>query len=257
MEIREYNRNAWNEQVAKRNRWTVPVSREAIADARRGQWDVLLTPTRAVPREWFPPLTGLDVLGLASSGGQQVPILAAAGARVTAFDNSPRQLGQDRLVADRDGLDIRTVEGDMADLHAFQDESFDLVFHPCSNCFVPEVRPVWREAFRVLRPRGILLAGFVNPIAFLCDAERASRGEYVIRHRMPYSDRESLSVAEREQLERDAEPLSFGHSLADQIGGQLEAGFLLTALFEDTWEEVPLSRHVPLYIATRAMKPLG
>ena len=89
-----------------------------------------------------PPLAGADVLCLAAGGGQQGPILAAAGADVTVFDNSPRQLAQDRLVADRDGLAIRTIEGDMADLSAFADASFDLVVHPVSNVFAADVRPV-------------------------------------------------------------------------------------------------------------------
>ena len=104
-----------------------------------------------MPADWFPALPGLDVLCLASSGGQQAPVLAAAGAAVTVLDNSPAQLARDRLVADRDGLELATVEGDMADLSAFPNGRFGLVFHPCSNCFVPQVRPVWREAFRVLR----------------------------------------------------------------------------------------------------------
>ena len=89
---------------------------------------------------------------LASGGGQQGPILAAAGADVTVFDNSPRQLEQDRYVADRDGLHLQTVEGDMRDLSCFPDESFDLIVHPVSNVFVPDVKPVWREAYRVLKP---------------------------------------------------------------------------------------------------------
>ncbi len=94
-------------------------------------------------------------------------MLAAAGARVTVLDNSPRQLTQDRFVADREHLALQLVEGDMADLSQFASESFDLVFHPVSNCFVPDVRPIWREAFRVLRPGGRLVAGFLNPLVYL------------------------------------------------------------------------------------------
>src|SRR5436190_21479426 len=99
MDILAYNREMWNAQVAKGNRWTCPVDAETIAAAKRNEWHVVLTPTKPVPREWFPNLAGLDVLCLASGGGQQAPILAAAGARVTLLDNSPAQLAQDRLVA--------------------------------------------------------------------------------------------------------------------------------------------------------------
>ena len=83
------------------------------------------------------------------------------------FDNSERQLGQDRMVAAREGLQLSTVRGDMADLGVFADRSFDLIVHPCSNCFVPNVRPVWTEAFRVLRDGGQLLAGYSSAVVYL------------------------------------------------------------------------------------------
>src|SRR5204862_6104831 len=126
-------------------------------------WQVVLTPTRPVPREWFGDLDGAPVLGLASGGGQQVPILAAAGARVTVLATPPGQLARDREVAEREGLEIRTELGRMDDLSRFADGSFALVFHPASNVFAPDIRPVWRECVRVLRPGGRLLSGFANP----------------------------------------------------------------------------------------------
>ena len=112
-DILSYNRRAWDRQVERGNPWTVPVSPEVIARARRGDWSIVLTPTKPVPADWFSPLEGLDVLCLASGGGQQGPILAAAGANVTVFDNSPAQLAQDRLVAETEGLTLETVQGDI------------------------------------------------------------------------------------------------------------------------------------------------
>ncbi len=255
-DLRDYNREAWNRQVAKSDRWTVPVGPEVIAAARRGEWSVVLTPRKPVPREWFGELAGKDVLGLASAGGQQGPVLAAAGARVTVFDNSPAQLGQDRLVAEREGLELRLVEGDMRDLSTFADASFDLIFHPCSNCFVDELRPVWREAFRVLRPGGALLSGFSNPVIFLFDPDLEKQGVMQLKYRMPYSDLTSLTDEERRRYTDQGEPLCVAHSLEDQIGGQLEAGFLLAGFFEDKHEEGDtLSEYLSGFCATRAVKP--
>lgn len=169
MDVRTYNREAWDRLVEERNRWTVPVTSDDVQRAKRGDWQIVLTPTKPVPRTWFPKLPNTDTLCLASAGGQQGPILAAAGAKVTVLDASPRQLEQDRTVADRDGLELETVEGDMADLSMFAEATFALIIHPCSNCFVPDVRPVWRECYRVLRPGGILLAGFMNPVRYIFD----------------------------------------------------------------------------------------
>jgi SAM-dependent methyltransferase len=255
MDIRDYNQVAWDNEVERGNEWTQAVSPEVIAAARQGTWEVLLTETRPVPRDWFPDLRALDVLCLASGGGQQAPILAAAGARVTVFDNSPKQLEQDRKVAEREGLNLVTVEGDMADLSCFADESFDLIFHPCSNLFVPDVRPVWKEAFRVLRRGGRLLAGFLNPVIYLFDDRLIEREELLVRHALPYSDVSSLPEEERRQLIEKGEPLEFGHTLTDQIGGQVDAGFLINGFYEDHHRTLPVAKYTPTYIATRAIKP--
>jgi SAM-dependent methyltransferase len=252
--IRDHNRSAWNRLVESGNEWTVPASPEAIADARRGEWRVVLTPTRPVPRPWFGDLAGAHVLCLASGGGQQGPILAAAGAEVVVFDNSPRQLGQDRLVAGRERLDLTTVEGDMRDLSDFADGTFDLVFHPVSNLFVPDVHPVWRECARVLRSGGRLLSGFMNPLQYIFDWPKSEKGELVVRHSVPYSDLTSLGPEERQRWIDAGEPLEFGHTLEDQIGGQIEAGFLIAGFYEDVDPKHVLSRYIASFAATLAVR---
>ena len=254
-DIVTYNRKAWDRQVERGNRWTVPVGVEEVERARQGDWQVVLTPTKKVPDDWFPPLPGLDVLCLASGGGQQGPILAAAGANVTVFDNSPNQLARDRGVADREGLRIATVQGDMADLSAFPDARFDLIVHPVSNVFAPDVKPVWCGAFRVLRPGGSMLAGFMNPVHYLFDFFEMEKGHLRVAHRIPYSDVERLDAGARAKLEADDAPWEFGHTLDDQIGGQLAAGFLLAGLYEDVDPDNVLGRHIPSFLATRAIKP--
>lgn len=256
MDVKDYNRRAWNHCVEIENRWTVPVDAETVARAKQGEFGVLLTPIRSVPRGWFPPsLEGIDLLALACGGGQQGPLFAAAGAQVTVFDASEGQLGQDRLVAERENLEIRTVRGDMADLSAFDDESFDLVFHPVSNIFVQDVRPVWREAARVLRPGGTLLAGFVNPHYFLFDDDALNRGEFVVRYKLPYADPEQLPTAKLEAFMAQNEPLCFGHTLTDQIGGQLDAGLALIDLYEDRWGNGKiLDERIATFMATRSVK---
>jgi SAM-dependent methyltransferase len=256
MNIREHNRRAWDAEVERGNEWTVPVSRERIEAARQGIWSIRLSEQKPAPREWFPQeLRGLEVLCLASGGGQQAPILSAMGARVTVLDNSPGQLAQDRAVAEREGLDLVTVEGDMADLSVFADESFDLIYHPVSNLFVPDVRPVWREAFRVLRRGGAMLAGFLNPAFFIFDQSLAERGTLEVKHTLPYSDADSLSEEERARRVAELEVFEFSHTLTDLIGGQLDAGFLLTGLYEDRHRTQLQAKYMPTYICTRAVRP--
>jgi SAM-dependent methyltransferase len=255
MDIRSYNREAWNREVAGgESRWTQPVSAEVIAHARTGQFSILLTENKYVPMEWFPGLVGADVLCLASGGGQQGPVLAAVGARVTVFDNSPAQLKQDQLVAEREMLSIRTVEGDAANLSVFADESFDLVFNPCSTVFMPDVRAVWKECARVLRKGGILMTGSMNPVHYIFDLYKADEGILEVAHSIPYSDLTSISEADLEEHMEKGLPVEFGHSLTDILGGQCDAGFMITDIYEDYMLDSPLQKYHPSYLATRAIK---
>ena len=255
MNIEAYNREAWDRQADNGSEWTIPVSAETIAAARQGVWSVLLTENRPVPRNWFPELHGLDILCLAGGGGQQGPTFAAAGANVTVLDTSPQQLERDRLTAERDGLTLTTVQGNMADLSLFADAVFDLVFNPCSNCFAPDVRPIWKEAYRVLRHGGTLLTGFVNPAFYIFDMDKADEGILEVAYPLPYSDLTSMDAAAREHYLATGGPLEFGHTLTDQIAGQTDAGFHLIGFYEDTNRKHPIGRYMPTYIATRAVKP--
>jgi len=256
MDVRAYNRDAWNREVdGGKNRWTQPVSHEIIEKARQGEFGILLTENIPVPRRWFPPLHGAEVLCLASGGGQQGPILAAAGARVTVFDNSPSQLKQDQLVAEREALSLRTVEGDAADLSMFVDGSFDLIFNPVSTVFMPDVCVVWRECFRVLRHGGVLLTGSMNPIHYIFDLFKLDEGVLEVAHSIPYSDLTSLAKDELDEYLAKGLPVEFGHSLTDLLGGQCAAGFVITDLYEDVMTDSPLGKYHPNYFATRAVKP--
>ena len=253
MDYLKKNADIWDKNVENKNRWTKPVSRETVDNARKGIWDVLLSPNKPVPKSWFPEdLKDKKVLLLAGGGGQQGPILAAAGADVTVFDNSPKQLEQDRMVAERDNLNIKTVHGNVQDLSVFADESFDFIMQ-LVGCWVDSILPVWKEAYRVLKKGGVMISGLVNPIEFLFDLERLEKGELVVRHKIPYSDLTSLDKDEFERLTA-SEGIAFGHTLHDQIQGQIDAGFLIAGFYEDNGDGTILDNYIDMYIATKAIK---
>lgn len=258
MNVVAYNRAAWNQQSkAGICRWCQPVSTEEILAARQGNWRVVLTPNKTVPESWWGGVAGKKVLCLASGGGQQAPILAAAGALVTSFDNSEEQLAKDQYVADRDGLTLTTVRGDMADLSVFADATFDIIFHPVSNVFAEHLAPVWQECFRVLKEGGRLLSGFFNPLFFMFDQEEAEQtGVLQVKHALPYSDLTSLPQEQRDKLTQEGLAFVFGHTLQQQMGGQLAAGFILTDLYEDDWDNktTPLNQYTAVHLATLARK---
>ena len=252
-----HNRLAWNRECIASSVWSIPVDSETITRARVGTWQVILTPNLPVPRSWFGEIQGKSVLCLASGGGQQAPILSAAGANVISFDLSDEQLAKDRLVADRDDLQLKCVQGDMADLSYFANDSFDLIFHPVSNVFVPDVETVWRECHRVLRRGGALLSGFMNPVVFMFNHDEAEQtGLLKLRYSLPYSDLKSLEPEALQRKLADGEALEFSHSLDAQIGGQLSAGFVITGFYEDRWfdDSWLFSNYSSVAMATRAVK---
>jgi SAM-dependent methyltransferase len=253
----DHNRMAWDRQATSHCEWSQPVSADMIAAARRGDWSVHLTPG-PLPPDWLADVRGQRILCLASAGGQQAPILAAAGADVTVFDASAMQLEQDERVARRDGLALKIAQGDMRNLSDFADESFDIIFHPISNLYVPDVRPVWQECFRVLRAQGgRLLSSFFNPVVFVADRspQFAEQGLIRPRFKIPYSDLRDLTPAEL-ALKQVEGALVFGHSLTEQIGGQLEAGFVLKGFYEDRQPKprFVIDNFLPTFLATLALK---
>ena len=229
--------------------WGKPISHEEYMDALNGKWEQFLTPTKVIPKEWFPDLKGLRILGLASGGGQQMPIFAALGADCTVMDYSPRQLESERLVSQREGYSINIVRGDMTKTFPFEDESFDLIFHPVSNCYVKDVAHVWRECARVLKKGGLLMSGLDNGINYIVSEDDPSR----ITGKLPYdplSDPQLMA-----SIDTKADGIQFSHTAEEQITGQLKAGFELLDLFEDTNGEGYLHElGIPSFWATLSRK---
>lgn len=229
--------------------WGIPISHETFLKAKEGQWDVVLTPNKPVPKEWFGELKGKKILGLASGGGQQMPIFAALGAVCTVLDYSPQQLESEKAVALREGYDIRIIRGDMTKPLPFEDGEFDFIFHPVSNCYVREVKPIFKECFRVLRPGGVLISGLDNGVNFLFwnENNREKLNSFPVD---PVKNPD-----QREAMMAEDDGYQFSHTMEEQVGGQLEAGFQLTHLYEDTNGEGVFHDHnIPCFLATRAVK---
>lgn len=229
--------------------WGQPITHEQFLAAKAGEWSIVLTPTKPVPRDWFPDLKGKKLLGLACGGGQQMPIFAAAGAVCTVLDYSERQLESERMVSAREGYEIDIVRADMSKPLPFADNSFDVIVHPVSNCYIREVEPLWRECYRILKPGGVLLAGLDNGINYIFDNDETN-----LCHSLPFDPLSNPALME--ELEKTDDGVQFSHTFEEQVGGQLKAGLVLTHLFEDVNGYGKLHEmNIPTFLATRAIKP--
>lgn len=248
-EYTEVNSKVIDKWVEDGWEWGQPISHEVFEKAKNNEWSVLLTPTKPVPKEWFCDMKGAEILGLASGGGQQMPIFTALGAKCTVLDYSDKQLQSEKEVAERENYSINIVKADMTKPLPFEDESFDLIFHPVSNCYVEDVYPIWKECYRVLKKGGILLAGLDNGMNFLVDEEE----EKMIVNKLPFNPLKDPQ--QYENCIKNDWGIQFSHTLEEQIGGQLKAGFMLTDLYEDTNGIGRLHEfNIPSFWATRAIK---
>ena len=204
--------------------------------------------------KWFLPflkndrLDGAKLLGLASGGGQQMQVSSALGAECTVLDYSDSQLESERIVAEREGYSINIIKADMTQRLPFCDKTFDIIFHPVSNCYIEDIIHVWNECYRVLRKGGVLLAGLDNGINFLFDEEDS----LLIVNKLPYNPLINEELYKSCMQQTDGS-IQFSHTIEEQIGGQLKAGFTLTDLYEDS-DDAGIGEYIPNFLATRTIK---
>lgn len=248
MEYQQINAETISKWCREGWEWGKPIDHETYVKAARGEWDIYLTPTKTVPHAWFGGLSGKKILGLASGGGQQMPVFAALGAQCTVLDYAQAQCDSERMVAEREGYSIEILRADMTKPLPFEDETFDLIFHPVSNCYVEEVEGIFRECYRVLKKGGVFLGGYDTGINYVFDEEEAQ-----LKYALPFNPLKDPKLYE--ESVKNNWGIQFSHTLNEQIGGQLKAGFILTDLYEDTNGYGRLHElNIPSFVATRCVK---
>ncbi len=249
MKYTEQNRkiiNSWKEKYGLP--WMEPISHDDYVKAKNHKEIMTLTPLRKVPFDWYGNCVGKKVLGLAAGGGQQMAIMSALGAECTLLDISDQQIESDLIVSEREGYEIKLIKGDMTERFPFDDETFDIVINPVSNHYIEEVEPVFREIYRVLKPGGVFLAGLDTGVYWAFNSDGNG-----LAHRLPFNPLRDDAL-KQELMDADMS-LVFSHTLEEQIGGQLKAGFKLQELLEDTNEAGPFfDYNVPTFMLTKAVK---
>ncbi|MFN7814612.1 MAG: class I SAM-dependent methyltransferase [Planctomycetia bacterium] len=217
----EHNARAWDRLAAAGVELARPAVDNAFTDARG--W--LGTGGPAGGRPWIPErLDGLEVLCLAAGGGKHGPIYAAAGGRVTVVDISAAMLALDRQVARERRIDLEIVQTSMDDLAMLGAGRFDLVIHPVSTCYVPDVAAVFAAVAFVTRPQGLYVSQHKAPASLQAGIVPNAAGRYELRH--PQGSREPLPPEPPSRL-RETGTHEFVHPLAALLGGLCRAGFTI------------------------------
>ena len=116
----------------------------------------------------------------------------------------------------------------MDDLSMLAAESFDVVIHPVSTCYVPDVLQVFREVSRVTRPSGLYISQHKTPNSLQTDV-RLQGSQYELRE--PYY-REGPLPASVPCRVRERGTLEFLHRWEELVGGICRAGFVIEDLVE-------------------------
>jgi SAM-dependent methyltransferase len=208
-------------------------------------------------------IEGKRVLSLAGGGGWDAILFAELGAETTLFDLSPRQLRTVRALAKDRGTKLRVVQGDMRDLSAFRDASFDLVYHHHSLVFVPDAATVIREVARVLAPGGSYVFSTMHPVTLRMYETWTGSGW---TFKQPYFDNGPVPFKDAtwafDDVKVEAPTLEYGHRFSDLVNACVRAKLIVDGLWE--WSpgdaggppgsDDDLESYLPAYIAIRARR---
>ena len=216
-----HNKAAWDQLARKQDRLAKPARDIDFAD-----------PLASVdgPGWLGGDIRGKRLLCLAAGGGRQGPIYAAAGASVTVLDISSVMLEQDREVARQRRLNLATIEGSMDDLSMIQDASFDIVIHPVSTCYVPDIKKVYAEIARVTCGGGIYISQHKQPASLQTSLKPDRHGYYPVK--TPYYHQGPLPPESSPNLIREEGTIEFLHRWEMLLGAMCRAGFSIEDLTE-------------------------
>jgi SAM-dependent methyltransferase len=216
-EIETANKQHWETMVKQRCEFTQPwlnLKRPLIWQYAQGELTSAPEPlAKMYPACVLTNVAGKDVLCLASGGGQQSAVFALLDARVTVVDLAEGQLAGDTQAAAYYGYQVTTIRADMRDLSDITNESFDLIYQAPSMAYVPDVRQVYGEVSRLLRPDGIYRVEYTNPaVEFVDYGDWDGMGYRITK---PY--------AEKVRHRADG-AIEFRHYLSDIFNGLMEVG---------------------------------
>ena len=252
-DIYSINSKAWDGEVKRHNFWTLVASQDQIDAAAAGNPNLRVTPFKSVPLNWIKDLKGKDVLIACGGGGQQTPIMAAFGCKVTSLDISMAQIEQDNESLRKYNLNANTVCANILDM-TFEDSSFDSVIMPQAMNFIDDLDALYSQVLRVLRDKGSFIFGVANPILYMFD-DRVQTRKLKVKYTLPFSDTTSLSVHELQRRIAKGDTVEFSHSLQSIIGDLLDHGFSMHGFFSDDSGSEPTDSFVhDSHLAVLAIK---
>ncbi len=108
-------------------------------------------------------VAGLRAIVLGCGGGQDCIVLAKKGAQVIGVDLSDKQIEYGRRLAEREGVVVTLVQGNVEELRGIDDETQDLALSIHALNYVERIDRAFAEAYRVLRPGASFVMSLHHP----------------------------------------------------------------------------------------------
>ncbi len=203
-------------------------------------------------------LKGKKVVDLGCGGGQNAVALAKMGAEVTGLDLSEEQINRAERLASKNEFSICFKQADISSMPFIENHSFDIALSACSIAFLEKIDTVFREVYRILKPKGRFLLSDMNPLQYLLDET-----EDGVVFNNPYRQK-PLPINwswEFEELEKSPRFRHYVRMISDYINSLIDAGFNIKKILEpestldtphvgfsrEIMEEYPyIAKHIPI-----------
>jgi len=214
----EKNRAAWNDMVDVH--WKHPDQK--VKEFLEG-WNSL----KAIEKETFGDVTGLELLHLMCQFGMDTLSWARLGARVTGVDISDRSIERAHELAERVGLNAEFIRSDVLDLIGKLDRQFDIVYQSYGTlCWLADLENWAKVVAHHLKPDGRFLLIDCHPIICIYEDLPCS---YLHKDPIAYVD-------EPDYCDRDyivtKERVEHQHPLSEIINCLIAAGLTIENLQE-------------------------
>ena len=212
--IKRHNESAWDKRARQKMRFTNTASKE----------DYLQANELIEKNSWLQGgIRGKKLLNLAAGGGGQSGLFASLGADVTVVDISAAMLENDQKLAKEQGFNIRVLQTSMDDLNALDTAEFDIVIHPVSTCYLPDIKVIYQEVARVSKAGAIYISHHKQPLSMQASAKPIN-GFYQI---VETNERKGALPPVKGTMHREEGTLEFLHSWDDILGELCRNGFYI------------------------------